>query len=209
MFRKALEGDLASLVFSLRSWMPHKYNPALVARLEMLKLMKAKAESEAGAPLMIEGQIAGRNGVMVSVEPISCIVMPWNARGPSPHAPGYDLDDDAALEIVPVPQDGNGRTMSLPRSVIAELHAAPFEHLPVSLTADGETVPPAAATDLWARIQAHNKWLALAYPTMIDQPRATYPVRRSEIIPPDDGGDDSPDDEEPPPADYMGGFGRP
>jgi DUF2934 family protein len=187
----------------------HEGRPEGCAEDHWERATKAKAESEAGAPLMIEGQTAGRNGVMISVEPISCIVMPWNARGPSPHAPGYDLDDDAALEIAPVPQDGSGRTMSLLRSVIAELHATPFEHLPVHLTADGETVPPQAATDLWARVQAHNKWLTLAYPAMIDQPRPTCPVLRSEIIPPDDGGDDSPDGEEPPPADYMGWFGRP
>jgi hypothetical protein len=98
--------------------------------------------------------------------------------------------------------------MNLPRTAMCEHHAAPYGHLPVHLMADGETVPPAAATDLWTRCLSHNTWLALAYPAMVDQPRATYPEHQSEILPPDDGGDDG-DDEEPPSSDYMGGFGRP
>jgi hypothetical protein len=212
LYNKAAEGDLGALVFSLRSRMPHKYNPALIAKLEMLAIMKAKTEADgAGTPLLIEGQVTGRNGMTISTEFVGIVAMPWNARGPSPHAPGYDLDDDEPVSIVPVEQDGSGKTMNLPRRVICEHHSAPYEHLPVHLVADGETVPPAAATDLWQRIQAHNEWLARAYPAIVDQPRATYPVHRSEIVPPDD--EAGHDDDEPPEAtddiDYTGGFGRP
>src|SRR4051812_41962987 len=45
LYRKAEEGDLGALIFALRSRNPERYNPAMLARVEVLKLMKAKAEA--------------------------------------------------------------------------------------------------------------------------------------------------------------------
>lgn len=204
----AIEGDVTALIFMLRSRKAEVYNPNLILRKAMLQLALDKARSEANGSPMIEGHVTGRNGMAINIEPIKIIAMPWNARGPSPHAPGYDLDDDEPVNIVPVPQDGSGMTMNLPRRAMCEHHAAPYEHLPAHLMADGETVPPAAATDLWQRIQAQNEWLARAYPALVKPSPVTYPTRQSEIGHDDDGhdGDDEPPREAP---DTMHGFGRP
>ena len=177
LYNKAMDGDLGALVFALRSRMPHKYNPALIAKLEMLALMKAKAAAEA-AP-MIGGHVNGSNGMHIVPEFISILALPWNARGPSPHVPGwYDSDDDESHVIVPFPQDGSGLTMELPRGwVNVEHHSPPFEHLPAFLVGDDGPVPPAAATDLWRRIKAHNRWLAEAYPALVDEEPVGYASR--------------------------------
>jgi hypothetical protein len=211
LYDLAKEGDITALIFALRSRRAETYNPNLVIRKAMLQLALDKARSEAaGVPLMIEGQIAGRNGMVISTEPISIIQMPWNARGASPHAPGYDLDSDEPPVIVPVEQDGSGKTMNLPRTVLCEHHSPPYEHLPVHLMADGETVAPEAATDLWARILAHNMWLRLAYPALAEPSPVPYPTRQFETCATaeDEGGDDEPPDA-PADIDYSGGFGRP
>ena len=209
----AIEGDVTALIFMLRSRKAEVHNPNLVIRKAMLQLALDKARADAaGEQLMIEGHVTGRNGMTINIEPISIIAMPWNARAPSPHALGYDCGDDEPVNIVPVEQDGSGMTMNLPRRAMCEHHTAPYEHLPVHLMADGETVPPAAATDLWQRILAHNEWLARAYPALAEQPLTPYPMRQSEILATAED-DDGHDDDEPPEApddiDYTGGFGRP
>jgi hypothetical protein len=210
LYDLAKEGDITALIFSLRSRRAEVYNPNLCIRRSMLQLALDKARSEAaGVPLMIEGQVAGRNGVTINTEPIGIIQMPWNGRGPSPHVPVYDLDSAEPVNIVPVEQSGEGRTMNLPRRAMCEHHSAPFDHLPVHLMADGKTVPPAAATDLWARIRAHNEWLLRAYPALAEPAPVPYPTRQFASTADDEDGHD--DDEPPTPADidYSGGFGRP
>jgi hypothetical protein len=126
---------------------------------------------------MIEGKAMVANGVSITADFVHVIAMPWNRRNRSPHAPTFDplqADDGDEIAIEPCPQDGSGQTMPMPNGVLCVHHTEPHEHLPVSLLTDGKLVPPAAATDLWARIRAHNRWLAEAYPALAPERPVGY-----------------------------------
>jgi hypothetical protein len=86
LYRKALEGDLGSLVFALRSRMPHKYNPALTARLEMLALAKARAVADAEV-----GGLTIETGAAAMIYPVQ-------ARLETPRLLGTVAVDAAAVE---------------------------------------------------------------------------------------------------------------
>jgi hypothetical protein len=203
LYNKAAEGDLGALVFSLRSRMPHKYNPALIAKLEMLAIMKAKAAAEAASVPMIEGTVEGT--MPTNLHSIAVIALPWNGRMPSPHC--ALTEDDEPGPIVPVEQDGSGLRLPLPRTVQVELHWD--ENLPASMLADGERVPPEASSDLWRRVQAWNELLSVAYPESVTKRPPGYADHRidNDAAPDDNVGDDDddrPDDSDP----AMRGFGE-
>jgi hypothetical protein len=103
--------------------------------------------------------------------------------------------------------------MPLPRGVQVEHHSPPYEHLPVSLATDAGLVPPAAATDLWRRVQAHNRWLAEAYPSLVADEPVGYASRYSEMTVEDAADEVDPPDEvdegEASDDGHFGGFGRP
>jgi hypothetical protein len=185
-----------------------------VVRQAMLKLALAKAQADAdatnGTP-MLEGQAMTTDGIRTNF--IHIIAMPFNWRDRSPHAPDfYPYGDDDNREIVPVVQDGSGLTMALPESVMCIHHSQPYEHLPASLHCDGREIDPKASTDLWRRIQAHNRWFAAAYPALL--PKRTEGYARPDDAGPHEEDDDpppiiEPSDDDPPPFDHLGGFGRP
>jgi hypothetical protein len=216
LIEAAAGGDTTAAIFLLRSRKPEVYNPNLVLRRAMLELALQKAKAEANGTPIIEGQAMSINGVRT--EFIHIIYMPFNWRDRSPHVPRFDPyedDDDTSREIVPVEQDGSGLTMELPERAMCIYHNAPYQHLPASLHCyPGGEIDPKAATDLWRRIQAHNRWLAEAYPAKVShEPRgyADSMVNESEPDPDDDPPptiDGNPEDR-PPPFDHLGGCGRP
>jgi hypothetical protein len=85
----ALGGDVEALKFLLRARLPKVYNRALVSRLEMLELAKAKARAEAINVPTIEGQAEARP-VIYPVQ--ARLELPKLLRGKEP-APMVEIDD--------------------------------------------------------------------------------------------------------------------
>jgi Helix-turn-helix domain len=192
----ALKGDITALIFMLRSRKPEIYNPNLVLRREMLRLALDKAKSDA-AP-MIEGTVT-EDGMPTNLHPITIFQLPWNGRQSSPHQAIGEYGEPG--QLVPAEQDGTGLTMPLPRSVQVELH--PGDELPAHMVADGVSVPPEAATDLWRRVKAWNHLLAIAYPEAMSRPRQRGYADGWSTPDQPEMSDDRPDDDDP----AMRGFG--
>jgi hypothetical protein len=151
------------------------------------------------------------NGLRTSF--IHILAMPFNWRGHSPHAPGFDpYGDDNTREVLPVQQDGSGLTMELPDRAMCIYHAEPYEHVPASLMCDGKEIDPKASIDLWRRIRAHNHWLAQAYPAMVPKEPRGYAENVAAESEPDPDDDPPPTIDgdptnTPPSFDHLGGFG--
>jgi transposase-like protein len=205
LLEAAKNGDVTASIFLLRSRKPEIYNRGLAIRHQMLQLALDKQRAEMAQPPLLEGRAMQVDGIRTSH--ITTIAMPWNGRDRSPHCPSFDPygDHEGDPEIVPIEQDGSGLAMDLPDSVMCIHHSEPHEHLPASLTADGQPVPPAAATDLWRRILAFNRLFHEAYPALSPKQRAGYADPIEAPASDDDSSGGDPPDE----PDWTGGFGRP
>jgi hypothetical protein len=206
----------------LRAHRPAVYNRGLALRHEMMQLAIEEKRRQLEAPMTIEGSVGGLS--MIDLQPIQVCWLPHNHRIRSPHLPG-DFDPDGwdhntPLPIQAYPQDGSGLRVPLPKSVMVVVH--PEEDLPVSMTADGERVSPAVATDLWHRVESFNKGVVLmneaVSPGWLEQQRqqplgyAAQPTAAelAEGLPPEE--EHQEDDDHPPTiecgTDWSGGFGR-